>query len=371
MSRALNPLDLLTRLVGIYSPTGQEAEAVEFLADAMQGAGFRAQVDPAGNAVGVMGDGKLNIVLLGHIDTVPGEIPIRVEGGRLYGRGTVDAKGPLAAFVAAVAAVGPQPGRRFTVIGAVGEEGDSRGARYVVDYYGPPVDAGEGQEASTARSPLLIIGEPSGWQRITLGYRGSLWAEYRTTAEVSHTASQGQSACEAAVEFWNRVAASAVELNLSRSAERVFDQLTPTLRGMRSASDGFTDEATLHLGLRLPPEVRVDDVIASLHSLAGDGTITIEPGPMPAYRAEKNTPLVRAFLSAIRSVGGSPSFTLKTGTSDMNIVAPRWGGAAIAYGPGDSSLDHTPHEHILLDEYYASVSVLASALSAASLSPSN
>ena len=40
-------------------------------------------------------------MLLGHIDTVPGRVPVRREGGRLYGRGAVDAKGPLACFVAA------------------------------------------------------------------------------------------------------------------------------------------------------------------------------------------------------------------------------------------------------------------------------
>jgi LysW-gamma-L-lysine carboxypeptidase len=64
-----------------------------------------------------------------------------------------------------------------------------------------------------------------------------------------------------------------------------------------------------------------------------------------AYRAEKNTPLVRSFVAAIRQHGGSPTFTVKSGTSDMNITAPVWQCPAVAYGPGDSSLDHTPHEH--------------------------
>ena len=53
--------------------------------------------------MGVKGNGPTKIVLLGHIDTVPGEIPVRVEDGVLHGRGSVDAKGPLATFVAAAA----------------------------------------------------------------------------------------------------------------------------------------------------------------------------------------------------------------------------------------------------------------------------
>ena len=49
---------------------------------------------------------------------------------------------------------------------------------------------------------------------------------------------------------------------------------------------------------------------------------------------------------------------LKTGTADMNIVGPVWNCPILAYGPGDSSLDHTPDEHILIPEYYQAVKVL-------------
>ena len=46
----------------------------------------------------------------------------------------------------------------------------------------------------------------------------------------------------------------------------------------------------------------------------------------------------------------------------MNIVAPVWQCPAVAYGPGDSSLDHTPNEHLSLDEYNQSVQVLTNTL---------
>ncbi len=62
----------------------------------MQALGFRARIDEAGNAIGELGKGERTIVLLGHIDTVPGQIRVRREGDILFGRGTVDAKGPLA-----------------------------------------------------------------------------------------------------------------------------------------------------------------------------------------------------------------------------------------------------------------------------------
>ena len=71
---------------------------------------------------------------------------------------------------------------------------------------------------------------------------------------------------------------------------------------------------------------------------------------------------MRALLRAIRAEGGRPRFKLKTGTSDMNVVGPAWGCPIVAYGPGDSSLDHTPDEHIDAREFRRSVRVLARAL---------
>src|ERR1700752_5016003 len=91
---------LLERMLRIPSVSGQEGEVARFLVDQMRALGFQGYVDGAGNAVGEAGEGP-QIVLLGHIDTVPGLVPVRIEDGKLYGRGSVDAKGPFATFVAA------------------------------------------------------------------------------------------------------------------------------------------------------------------------------------------------------------------------------------------------------------------------------
>jgi LysW-gamma-L-lysine carboxypeptidase len=135
----MNEIELLEGLLQRYSPTFQEAEAAHYLVAQMKAAGFEARVDEVGNAVGVIGNGPREVMLLGHIDTVPGQVDVRREGDLLYGRGAVDAKGPLACFAAATALAGVREGYRFAVIGAVGEEGDSRGAQFVRDYYRPDV----------------------------------------------------------------------------------------------------------------------------------------------------------------------------------------------------------------------------------------
>ena len=338
--------DTLLGLVSCYSPTGQEEPAVAYILERMQALGYgRTFQDPAGNAIGILGEGPRQIILLGHIDTVPGEIPVRVENGVLYARGSVDAKGPLAAFTDAAALAGAQSGWQITVIGAVGEEGDSPGARYLVDQYRPE---------------MVVIGEPSAWDRITLGYKGSVHAKITVHCEKSHSANGEQTACETAAQIWQDVLDWTKDHNANFS--RRFDQLQNSLLNWDSGEDGFDSWATMSVGGRLPITMHPDVWLEKLQELAGKETVTSYGFPIQAYRAEKNTPLVRAFLNSVRGAGGKPSFVVKTGTADMNIVAPVWQCPAVAYGPGDSSLDHTPNEHLSLDEYNKAVQVLTKTL---------
>ena len=340
----MNEIELLEGLLQRYSPTFEEAEAVNYLVAQMSAMGFDACVDEVGNAVGVLGDGSREVMMLGHIDTVPGFIDVRREDDRLYGRGSVDAKGPLACFTAATALTGARDGYRFVVIGAVGEEGDSRGALHVRDHYQPD---------------MLIIGEPSSWDRVTLGYKGSAWFEVEVQRALAHTSANVESACQAAVSFWNRVLDRSAQWNVGRL--KMFDQLMLSLRAMHSRSDGFVETAELKFNLRVPLGISLAEVEALVRAQVQDAELKMVEG-CGAYRAEKNTPLVRSFLSAIRHHGGSPTFTVKSGTSDMNITAPVWQCPAVAYGPGDSDLDHTPHEHVLISEYQRAVQILADVL---------
>jgi len=358
-------LALLRGLVQIPSPSGHEVAAVAHLVDWMAGHGFVAHRDQAGNAIGVLEarSSKLEdaspqlpapsfqppitreLILLGHIDTVSGFPPVEVRDGKLYGRGAVDAKGPLAAFATAAALVGPQPGWRIIVVGAVEEEAaTSRGARHIAGQHIPD---------------FAIIGEPTGWGRVALGYKGRLLADITVRRAMSHTAGPAVSAAELAVGYWNRVSARLAELNAGR--ERAWDQVQAGLRGFDSADDGLLETAHMRLGFRLPLDVGPEELKGLLCSLDGDGELAFH-GAEPAYRSEKNTPLVRAFVAAVRGQGGTPGFVVKTGTSDMNVVGPIWRCPILAYGPGDSSLDHTPGEHVELAEWEQGVAVLVDAL---------
>jgi LysW-gamma-L-lysine carboxypeptidase len=344
----MDEVAFLEVLLSIPSPTGEEDAVAAYLVKQMATLGFEAGRDQAGNAVGTIGNqaAAREIVLLGHLDTVPGAIPVRSEGGRLHGRGAVDAKGSLAAFVLAAARAAPRlDAARVVVIGAVDEEGDARGARHLARTMPPPWCA--------------IIGEPSGWEGITLGYKGVLSLEYRLVQPASHSAGQEPSAAERAVAFWNRLAAYAESVNGGESGR--FHTLDPTLRALHTFSDGLSDGVTMSVVTRLPPGVPAAELRQRLNGWRDGAKLTYHSSD-PPVQSEKNTPLVRALLRSIRAGGGKPRFKLKTGTSDMNVVGPAWGCPIVAYGPGDSSLDHTPQEHIEIDEYLRSIEVLARAL---------
>ena len=361
----MSDFETLIGLVSRYSPSGQERGAVEWLVTRMKSLGYeKAFVDEAGNAVGVMGQGPKQVVLLGHIDTVPGEIKVARDNISLYGRGSADAKGPLACFVDAVAKVGVQEGWQLVVIGAVEEERDSEGARFVAERYKPD---------------FAIVGEPNQWDRLALGYKGSAWANITVQRGQVHTASGEQTAAEAAVEAWLKIKEYVDSFNVDK--QKMFDKLLPTLRGLDSASNDFEQCARLRVGVRLPAEVTPEDWYMKLNEIISDSHFTplrsasgvLRKGdchfdierigfPVPAWECEKNTKLVRSFLSGIRSTGGEPRFVYKSGSADLNIVAPAWKCPAVVYGPGDSSLDHTPNEYIQWEDYRKAVAVLKAVL---------
>ena len=352
----VDPLDLaLVRgLVEIPSVSRSERAAVAWLVARMAERGFRARIDEVGNAVGEIGDGPRHVVLLGHIDTVPGEIPVRVEGNELVGRGAVDAKGPLAAFVAAASV--PVPGLRVTVVGAVEEESPtSRGARHW---------------ASLPAPDWCVIGEPSGWDGVTVAYKGRLLLAVELTRAARHGAAPGATCAEEALALWTRIRAAAVS---HAQGPRSSDQLDCRLEGMRAGdSDGLTERSLLRIGYRLPPGTATDLILAEVRALAasheGEATTQVLPlGAEEPTRTPRTSALASAFVRSVAEAGGKAMFKEKSGTSDMNILAPAWGCPMVAYGPGDARYDHTPMERLDLSDYERGIRVLRGVLRRAAL----
>ncbi|HLO42212.1 MAG TPA: hypothetical protein VK176_14400, partial [Phycisphaerales bacterium] len=177
------------------------------------------------------------------------------------------------------------------------------------------------------------------------------------------------SAAELAFEAW--LIARELASGFTTVDANVFDQVQAKLRSVSTHSDGLYDVAEMHIGFRLPPgidpfilERRLRADLAE-SSLLASGGVTIEvraSGHEFAHSGDPRSWLVGCMSTAIRDRGRRPRLLRKTGTSDMNVVARVWDCPIIAYGPGDSSLDHTPVERLAIDEYLAAITTLRSAL---------
>lgn len=355
--------ELLIDLVSIDSPSGEEGEAAERLAAFFEANDREVRIDEVGNVRAPADD---SVLLTSHVDTVPGEIPVRTEDGILRGRGSVDATGPLCAMAAAAVETG------VSFVGVVGEETDSRGAWHLI----------EDREAPEA----VVNGEPSGWDGVALGYRGMLSGTYVATSESGHTSRPEPNAVQRAIRWWNRVEA-AFEPSDGDEWGPVFERVTtkPVAVDGGTDEDGLSVSATLDAQFRVPPDTTPDEIreIAEreLHSSSersnghgprdgelrsgGDaasddaeaGTVNWDR-PIPPVMEHPRTDLARVFRAAIRDEGGDPRLLRKTGTSDMNIYASAWDCPMVTYGPGDSELDHAPDERLDLDEFDRSIAVL-------------
>jgi LysW-gamma-L-lysine carboxypeptidase len=246
------------------------------------------------------------------------------------------------------------------VVGAVEEEAaTSKGARFIASRFNGAVD----------RIPdACIIGEPSHWNRITLGYKGRLLLDLTAEQPMAHTAGPDASVASVVVDLWNWITAHAASVNEGK--DKAFDQLTPSLRRFITATtEDMIDTVNAQFAWRLPVGFDANAFMSEFHDAmtrsSWNTTFTAKfRGHEQAWRGDRSNALVRSFLAGLRTHDPSAQlgFVVKTGTSDMNVVAPIWKCPTVAYGPGDSSLDHTPNEHLELDEYWKAVNVLEQTL---------
>jgi LysW-gamma-L-lysine carboxypeptidase len=321
----------------------------------MKKLGFQVGMDAVGNVIGVVGEGEPTIFLCGHMDTVAGHLPLRVDENKIYARGAVDAKGPLAAMVMAAAEVAKEPTFKGKVLLAsvIEEEATSRGVRHMIT---------QGIHADYA-----IFGEPSGVENITIGYKGQIQLKVVCKTETGHSSTPWlyENALEKAYELWLQIKNSYAPVE---EAESPFNAVTACLTKVSGgkATSVIPFEAEMFIDIRVPPQFTTAQLIAQTQEViaqyqkANPKVVvkssvedTVEP-----FEVNKASPLVRALSSSIRKVLNKPTTLLrKTGTGDMNILGKAMNLPIVTYGPGDSRLDHTLNEHIVISEYLDSIQI--------------
>ena len=351
--------DLLTRMVEIYSPTDGEEELADLLLNEMRELGFNVRRDAVGNVIGRLGEGRPRVLLCGHMDTVPSTIPVRIENDILYGRGTVDAKGPLAAMIIAASQLVKEGYEgEVLVVGAVDEEGKGRGVKHLVE---------EDLDVDYA-----VFGEPTNVETITVGYKGSLLLKITCRTEAGHSSAPWlcDNAVEKTIDIWNLIKDYRTPQEDPKSR---FHSLSSCLRKIKGggASSIVPSLCEIEIDMRIPPSITVTMLREEIFKLVDDykaknPTVKVELEVLDytePYMTDKKSVLIRAFSPAVWKVRGTPMKLInKTGTGDMNVFGQTTGKPTITYGPGDPHLDHTFNEHIILKDYLDSITVLKEAL---------
>ena len=347
-------VDFLLEALRIYSPTTQEAELAGFLAEKMGRLGYsKVHIDEAGNALGEMGSGRTRLLLCGHMDTVPGKLPVTRKDDRVYGRGAADAKSPLCALLLAGAAMADS-GVRTTFAGVTQEEGEGKGIEQII---------------SGGDYDYAIFGEPSGSSRITVGYRGRVSLNVTVKTAGGHAGSPWaqRSAFDEFTNLLSRVRAYEKSKEVAGDHFRSLS-VSPTLVNAGVYHNVIPNRCEATLDLRLPPGLPSSRAVVEIQRVAmqtDEGVqIEVRPGePTEAYQADTGSTLVRSFQRAILlRLKTRPSLVRKTGTGDMNTFAQKKQAECVTYGPGSSSTSHTDGETVEVKDYLNSIEVLKEAV---------
>jgi acetylornithine deacetylase len=327
--KPLDPVALTRRLVDIESITYNEAAVGEYLDELLRERGLtteRTHVDQPPNSrytcerfnvYGHFGK-KPDVVLSTHMDTVPPFIPSREDDLYIYGRGSCDAKGIIAAQLAAAERL-HETGVAVAVLFVAGEERDSAGARTA--------------NLHPKGNRFLINGEPTD-NRVALASKGVLRAEIRAHGTMAHSAypELGDSAIHKLVEVMHRLLA----LKLP-----VVEDVGPStlniglLEGGR-APNVIADAATAAVLIRLvgPSEETRAAVAKACEGLA-DCEFTLEIPFIRMREMEGLETMVAAF------------------TTDIPALS-NWG-EPLLLGPGSIHVAHTPYEKIAKKELLQAV----------------
>ena len=296
-------------------------------------------------------------ILSGHMDVVPAGEPqwssapftLRRDGERLYGRGTTDMKGFLAATLAAVPMLaGLRLARPIHLAFSYDEEVGCRGVPHLI-----------ARLPELCAKPLgVIVGEPSG-MRAVRGHKGKAAARVIIKGRSGHSSRPdlGLNAIHAMSEALSAAVSEAERLTrgpFNSAFEPAYSSLQAGVIAGGQSVNIIPDSCTLDLEARAIPGVDPASLLAPIRAraeaLETDG-FTVEWTAMSAYPA-LSLPQEAALAGLLRELTGeAPLAAVSYGTEAGLYQAA--GFDAIICGPGDIDRAHKPDEYILTSELAA------------------
>lgn len=350
-------IELLKNSLNYYTPSRSESQLANYLKDICMDLGFeQANIDSVGNMIAVKGSGDPVILLCGHMDTVPGIVPVRIDGDYLYGRGASDAKAPLISMLLAATDIPMQNG---TIIfaGVVDEEGNATGIKNLV-------------KDKNLKPHYAIFGEPSGIDSITISYKGRL--EIRLICDVTNSSHASapwlsSNAIEEIYEVWQSLKKVFIDQESSKSKNKA-NQISFSITEINGGSSHNVtpQKCRFTLDIRIPTNLSCDDVL-NLFDKSITDIQKYKNNVLIKYRVEDKTepfeanvssPLVRALvLSILQNRKKRPLLLKKTGTGDMNILGNVLNIPVVTYGPGNPHSSHTVDEKVFIPEFLEGIDI--------------
>jgi len=314
-------VELTRGLVDIDSTTGREADAGRWLASYLRDLGFHVSEQPVDdhrfNVIATTG-APAAVVLSTHFDCVPPFFPSRIERGRIYGRGSCDAKGILAAQVAAADQLRHGGEERVGLLFVVGEERGSDGARAA--------------NLAAGGSRFLVDGEPTD-SRLGLATRGVLRLKLKASGRAAHSSfpDLGESAIDKLLDAL--LALRAIEFADDPVLGRTHYTVGVIAGGV--APNVVSPAAEAEVMFRTVADAAdVRGAMASLESLVSiEQVLEVPPVRMTT---------VDGFETAVFPY-----------TTDIPFLS-HWG-QPLLFGPGSIHVAHTAEEFIAIDELHSAV----------------
>jgi succinyl-diaminopimelate desuccinylase len=329
------------------NPPGNEAQAIDFVGAVLERIGFSVETykmseqrtsliaDLPGQ------DGRPPLCFTGHLDTVGlGTTPWSVDpfggeirDGKIYGRGSTDMKGGIAAIIAAAAQTRNKPRSGLKLVFTAGEETGCEGAQHLVNL------------GVLGKTRAIVVAEPTS-NKPLIGHRGALWLTLKVPGKSAHgsTPERGENAVVKAANI------------ISELGQFGFDAPIHEHLGGFSLNIGYChggdninvvpDRAEIGIDVRTTPNLGSQEVKRKIASISGDAQTTAIMD-LSSVCTDPDNDWFRKVVSIVESVSGSkitpavaPYFT------DASVLAPAYGNPPLVIlGPGDMELAHCVDEY--------------------------